>query len=113
MNLERVPGEGAGYPFGIDVGAVRAMLDDYFLEDLWEVVEAPPGRMRVEMIVGERSTVLDASDRARLAAAALRQPARVRAHIVAGAGHWVHVDAPDATIGLLAESLGSADDVVP
>jgi pimeloyl-ACP methyl ester carboxylesterase len=113
MNLERVPGEGAGYRFGIDVGAVRAMLDDYFLEDLWEVVEAPPGRMRVEMIVGERSTVLDASDRARLAAAALRQPARVRAHIVAGAGHWVHVDAPDATIGLLAESLGSADDVVP
>jgi pimeloyl-ACP methyl ester carboxylesterase len=37
----------------------------------------------------------------------------VRAHIVAGAGHGVHVDAPDATIGLLAESLGSADDVVP
>jgi len=107
MNLERVPGEAAGYRFGIDVAAVRAMLDDYFLEDLWEIVEAPEGRMRVEMIVGERSTVLDAGDRARLAAAALRQPARVRVHVVAGAGHWVHVDAPDATIALLVESLGS------
>src|SRR5438045_3613951 len=54
-----------GYRYGLDLDAVRALLDDYFARDLWPVVEAPPGRVRVELVAGARSNVLDAEDLAR------------------------------------------------
>jgi esterase len=89
-----------------DVDAIRAMLDDYFARDLWPVVESPPGRARVLEVIGGASTSLDAADRARLARAASRDD-RVRVAVVEGAGHWVHVDAPEETVRLLAEALAS------
>lgn len=102
MNLERV-GEHDGYRFGLDIDAVRAMLEDYLARDLWGVVEQPPGRVHIDVIVGDESDVVDAADRVRLADSARRHPDRVGVHVVAGAGHWVHVDQPDATVALLAE----------
>lgn len=106
MNLERVEGEATtGFRFGLDIDAVRAMLDDYLAQDLWHVVERPPGRMGVEVLIGEDSTVVDAEDRARLSRIAASQPARVHVHRVHGAGHWVHVDQPDTTVALLAEAF--------
>lgn len=107
MNLEREP-DGRGFRFGLDVDAVREMLDDYLVQDLWDVVEEPPGRVRIDFLVGDDSTVVDAVDRARLAAATQRMPARIRVHVVADAGHWVHVDQPDATVALLAEVFRAA-----
>jgi pimeloyl-ACP methyl ester carboxylesterase len=105
MNLERVDDDvpGSGYRFSLDVDAVRAMLDDYLAQSLWDVVEEPPGRARFDLIVGDDSDVVDAVDRARLVASAERHPERVRVHVVPAAGHWVHVDQPDATVALLAE----------
>jgi len=106
MNLERVEGEGAtGFRFGLDIDAVCAMLDDYLAQDLWDVVARPPGRMGVEVLIGADSTVVDADDRTRFAHIAAEQPARVHVHLVHGAGHWVHVDQPDATVALLAEAF--------
>lgn len=110
MNLER---EGEGFRFGLDIDAVRAMLDDYLAQDLWDVVETPPGRVQLEVIVGDDSTVVDAADRARLASAEQRQPERVHVHVVAGAGHWVHVDQPDATVALLSGAFGGAEALRP
>ena len=31
---------------------------------------------------------------------------RVRVHVVEGASHWVHVDAPDALLAIWADALG-------
>lgn len=87
-----------------DVTAIRAMLDDYFARDLWPVIESPRDNTHVLAIVGGTSNSLDAGDRERLARAAERC-ARVRVAVVEGAGHWVHVDAPEATVTLLAEAL--------
>lgn len=87
-----------------DVTAIRAMLDDYFARDLWPVVESPRDHTRVLAIVGGTSSSLDAGDRARLTRAAARCE-RVRVAVVEGAGHWVHVDAPEETVTLLAEAL--------
>lgn len=102
MNLS--PHEGR-YRLRTDVAAVRAMLDDYFARDLWPLVESPPGHVRVHALVGGRSSSLDAGDRERLAHAADALPTRVRYRVVEDAGHWVHVDAPDATVALLVEAL--------
>jgi pimeloyl-ACP methyl ester carboxylesterase len=101
MNVKPEPNT-ARYVFRLDVAGVRALLDDYFATDLWRVLEAPPGRVRPHLVVGGRSSVVDGADRARAAAAA----PRTTFHVIEDAGHWVHVDAPDA---LRAVVLGRLD----
>jgi esterase len=89
MNVKPVPNT-TTYVFRLDIQGIRALLDDYFCRDLWPAIETAPGRMRVHLIVGERSTIVDEEDRARTSRAE-----RATLDILAGAGHWVHVDAPD------------------
>jgi pimeloyl-ACP methyl ester carboxylesterase len=98
MNLER-QGDHT-LRFGLDMTAIRALLEDYFTRDLWSVVENPPGNARVVVINGGRSNVFDAADRARVEAIAVKND-RVHFHIVPRATHWVHADAPDALHELL------------
>ena len=91
MNLDR---DGDQLRFGLDLSAIRALLDDYFTRDLWPVLENPPGKARVVVINGGRSNVFGEEDRARLHALTQQQP-RVTAHVIPHASHWVHADAPD------------------
>jgi pimeloyl-ACP methyl ester carboxylesterase len=96
MNL--VAGPAGELVLRLDLAAVRAMLDDYYATDLWDALEAPGGD--VEFVVAERSTTVSAADRGRLAAA----PPHVHVHQVA-AGHWLHIDAPERVVDLLAAHL--------
>lgn len=96
-----------GFRFGIDLGLVRALLDDYFASDLWPVVASPAGGASVHLVVGERSSVFDASDRARALALEAARPDRVTVDVLP-AGHWVHVDAPDALLEVLVRRVGPA-----
>ena len=98
MNLIRT--EDGGRQFGPDLEAIGELLEDYARTDLWAVVEAPPLPATLDIVIGERSDAFSALDRARVDEAAKRNP-RVTSHVVAGAGHWVHVDAPDALVALL------------
>jgi pimeloyl-ACP methyl ester carboxylesterase len=100
MNLVRQSDD--TYRFGLDLAAIRALLDDYFALDLWPLVEAPPGRVRIELVIGGASTVWSEDDRARARRAETALPHRVGVHIVPGAGHWVHVEAPDVLLDLFA-----------
>lgn len=103
MNLR--PSEG-GVRFGLDLGAIDALLESYARTDLWSVVAAPPGHAEVHVAVADRSDAFDASERARLAQIAAVEP-RTRMHLVADAGHWIHVDAPDAVFELVRAGLAS------
>jgi len=100
MNLQPA---GAGVELRLDLDAVKAQLDDYFATDLWPAVEDPDLAGEVRMVIAERSTTLSPADRARLA----DEPPGRRVHtdVVAGAGHWLHVDAPDAVVELFATHL--------
>jgi esterase len=90
MNLDR---DGEVLRFGLDMKAVRALLDDYFARDLWSVLEAE-STTQFDVILGGKSNVFDAADKERLAGIAAKN-ANVRMHVIARAGHWVHADAPD------------------
>lgn len=94
MNLERT---GDGFEMALDLDAVRALLDDYFAQDLWSVIEEPAEGLDVHLVIADRSTVFDPDDRKRARRAA---QGRVQVHFVE-ADHWVHVEAPDALLGLL------------
>jgi pimeloyl-ACP methyl ester carboxylesterase len=89
-----------GYRLRLDLDAVEALLDAYFATDLWPVLEQAEAAQAFHLVIGGQSNALDAEDRARLDAIAARNP-RVHPHLLAEAGHWVHVDAPDALFALL------------
>lgn len=93
-----IPVEG-GYTLRLDLVAVRAMLTNYFARDLWADA-LDPSYGPLAFLVATRANTLDASDRARLAAA----PPHVRV-VEIDAGHWLHVDAPAAVITALADLL--------
>ncbi|MBX3198481.1 MAG: alpha/beta hydrolase [Labilithrix sp.] len=90
MNVRPVPNT-TRFEFRLDIPSIRAMMDDYFARDLWPVLEAPPGHMKTRLIAGGDSEVLDDADRERG-----RALPSVSVDVIPNAGHWVHVDAPDA-----------------
>jgi pimeloyl-ACP methyl ester carboxylesterase len=90
MNVRPVPNT-TYFRLRLDVGPIRAMMEDYFLRDVWHVLEHPPGSMRSHLVVGGRSEVVDPTDVARA-----RACPRATVDVIPDAGHWVHVDAPDA-----------------
>lgn len=92
MNLAH---EGDALVMRLDVASIRAMLVDYFATDLWPVIEsgdAPP----IRVLAGGRSSVFTQEDVARVMRAAEAHPATRSVEVIDDAGHWLHVDAPDA-----------------
>jgi pimeloyl-ACP methyl ester carboxylesterase len=100
MNLER---DGDRFRLRLDLAAIRALLADYQRRDLWPAVEsAQPGALR--FVVAGRSSALGEADRRRLDALASANPS-LGVHVVAEAGHWLHIDAPDRLLALFSEEL--------
>jgi pimeloyl-ACP methyl ester carboxylesterase len=98
-NLESDAG---GYRWRFDVGAMEALLLDFFRTDLWSVVESPPSDVSVHVVKAEASSVLSGDALERMERAV--DGRRVFLHRVAG-GHWVNADNPDALTDLLARHL--------
>lgn len=99
MNVRPLPNT-TRFVFRIDLEGIRALLADYFRADLWDVLERPPRGTQIHFVVGGASEVVDEADRER----ARRCPG-VTVDVVPGAGHWVHVDAPDALFEIVLRHL--------
>lgn len=95
--------DGDGVRLIFDLDQLRALLEDYYARDLWASLDDRDGG-EVRVVIAQRSTTLSADDRARLAQLAAAG-APVHPHVIADAGHWLHIDAPAAVIALLAAHL--------
>lgn len=89
-----------------DLDAVEALLDDYRGLDRWPLLDAfsphaDGGRARVHLVRAERSDRWVGEDARRVEALTAGSGA-VRAHTLPNAGHWLHVDAPEALLAMLA-----------
>jgi len=98
MNLRRT--EDGGREFGPDLSVIDELIRDYARTDCWDLVEAPPKGCTLGLVIGGRSMAFSLDDRERLERIAARNP-QVSEYLVEGAGHWVHVDAPDDLLSLL------------
>lgn len=93
-----------GVRFGLDVGRIRALLDDYFATDLWAAVSPPPEKMEAHLVIGGRSSVYRAADRQKASELA-EAHARLHVHVLEKADHWVHVDDPEGLMAIVEGAL--------
>jgi esterase len=100
MNLERVEG---GMALAVDLAGMEALLRDVFRRDDWAVVESPPPGVRFDFVLGGRSMTVDVEARARLER--LAAAGRIGLTVLPEAGHWVHVDDPEATFRAVSKAL--------
>ncbi|MCC6525531.1 MAG: alpha/beta hydrolase [Polyangiaceae bacterium] len=99
MSLERTAD---GYRVGLELDVVAALLESYFGLDLWPEVERPDGHRALPFVVGGASDAVSPAGQERLGGLAAAGALGVRLHVLPGAGHWLHVDAPDALRALFA-----------
>jgi pimeloyl-ACP methyl ester carboxylesterase len=91
MNVENT---GSQYRYRVRTENIRELLADYFTRDAWSSIAKPLGRSKLDLVLGSRSRVFSDADRAR-AEQLVREREGLRV-VTLEAGHWVHVDAPDA-----------------
>lgn len=92
-------GAAAGFRLRLPLPAIREMLGHYYVTDLWDSLRDPGGG-EVHVVVATRSSTLSPADRAALRAA----PPHLKMHEL-DAGHWLHIEAGDAVVALLAEHV--------
>ena len=90
------------YVLRLDLPVVRAVLEDYYVRDLWSEIERSDSARQLHIVVAGQSFVWRDGDRARLS-----QLDGIQLHFLEGAGHWVHVDAPDALRAMMVSQLGT------
>jgi pimeloyl-ACP methyl ester carboxylesterase len=93
----------AGFVWIPDLAGIRLLLDDYFARDLWPVLEQEERATEIHFVVAERSDRVSPAMRQRIEALGPSQ--RTRSHVIAEAGHWLHVDNPEAVLELLEREL--------
>ena len=94
-NLSRTP-EGFVWRFNLD--GIAEMLNDYFLQDLWHVLEFPNTQTSTHLVRALRS------DRWDVEAIETLELGEGQYHTL-DAGHWLHVDNPDGLLAMLGESV--------
>ena len=91
-----------------DLDGVQSMLQSYARTDLWPALlemRDRRGGPEIHLVRAGRSGRYSPRDLDLLATFA--RPPRAATHLVPNAGHWLHVDAPDETSALLAESFAA------
>jgi esterase len=95
--------EGGGFVWRFDLTGIEALLEDYWRLDGWALMGLIPPSTRVHLLRAERGLRWSEASAARLA----RERPSAESPVLAGAGHWVHIDQPDALHDLLVGSLSA------
>jgi esterase len=87
-----------GVRFALDLDELRQLLESYFAEDLWPVIENT-AQVGVHLVIAEKSSSYSSADRQKALAIAARNP-RVSVDFLA-TDHWVHSEDPAGVLRLL------------
>jgi pimeloyl-ACP methyl ester carboxylesterase len=89
------------FALSLDLAGLASLYESVLAEDDWDVVTTVPPGHRLSFIVGGASPTVEPAARERIRALA----PEVTLEEVPGAGHWVHVDAPEATFAAVEGGL--------
>ena len=95
-NLERRDG---GFWWRFDLDAARAMIDDYFALDLWDVTDMPRAAPEIHVVRAERSDRWTDETVQRLELPPAGAPTHL--HVLPDAAHWVHADNPAGLLEMM------------
>ena len=99
--------DGGRWRFALDLDDLQALLRDFSTIDLWPIVEAEADAgTRIGLVLGERSEAVFGEQLER--AQTLADAGRLVIETIEGAGHWVHVDNPNALLATLEHPPGGA-----
>eukprot|EP00899_Mesostigma_viride_P015930 jgi/Mesvir1/24338/Mv11018-RA.1 len=115
--------ESDGYTWVFHLPGIYEMFHSYKTSNYWDIVEKPISGVHIHFLRGAQSDFRwPAKDVERLLAvahesdgvnhAAVLHRSGISAHLLEGAGHWVHADNPDGLFRLLEPSFGVYDDTV-
>ena len=82
---------------------VQRMITDYFEQDYWSFLESRRGGAEIHVVRAENNLRWTQTMVDRLGS--LSPSSNVRFHTLPDAGHWLHVDKPDALLEMLAPSF--------
>ena len=108
MNLESAPAGAStgdlagGYVMRLDPAIMEALLRDFHGFDAWPALASGPGIAHV--IIAGASNTVGGTDRQRLDAL-IAAGAAVTVDVIPGASHWLHIDALDTLLDLVARVL--------
>ncbi|MEE2644568.1 MAG: alpha/beta hydrolase [Myxococcota bacterium] len=94
-----------GFSLRLDIGGVRALLNDYGRVDGWSLLDQTlsRGETRVELLYASRGGRWSQGEIDRVSTLS----GALSLHRLADAGHWVHIDQPEALLRLISASLSS------
>jgi esterase len=98
MNLDR---REDGLHFRLELARIRSLLESYFYLDLWPALETA-SRLRVDLVIGGRSAVYNAAERARADRLGGTSGGRVQVHVL-DAGHWLHIEDLEGVVRVLGQ----------
>ena len=98
-NLARSEGS---YEWKLDFDALELLLHDFFLTDMWPIVEDPPPGAELHFVKATKSNIMTEGEAERIRAIGRTRP--IHLHEVEG-GHWLNADNPDAVLTLLERHL--------
>jgi pimeloyl-ACP methyl ester carboxylesterase len=96
MNVVR---HGDAYRLRLDPAAMRELLASYYASDAWPAADEVAGASQLHFVLGADSTAVSAASKQRM------RTLRATIDVVEAAGHWLHVDAPDALLAVMARGL--------
>lgn len=95
------PAGSGRWGFGLDLTKLHALVDDFARVDLWPALAAElAAGAAVGLVLGGRSQAVVGAERERADALAAR--GGLGLEVIAGAGHWLHTDAPVELLEILA-----------
>jgi esterase len=97
-NLTRVDD---GFAWRLDFDVMERLLQDFFVTDLWHVVEHPSPHHDIHFLKASHSSAISPDAVRRITAAASDH---IHLHGREG-GHWIHAESPQVVIDLLVEHL--------
>jgi len=103
MTTNLRPRAAGGFEWRFDLDGIEALLEDYWRLDGWALLGLLPASTRVHLLRAERGLRWSEEASARLR----RERPTAASPVLADAGHWVHIDQPQALHALLASSLSA------
>jgi len=83
----------------LDSDAMRSLLTSYYASDLWPTADRVAGDNDMHFVLGADSPAVSPVSKSRM------KTLRAGFDEIAAAGHWLHVDAPDALLDIMARGL--------